>query len=132
MKNLNQLHNQSLVSVIDAFPGYVLILDRNGTIVATNKRANDELQDAEVERYGDIIKCKYSVEGHGCGNATYCEFCEIKQMVDAGEKQVLTREIVREVMVFDELVIKKYTVVVDHNLAEDDLSVVIIMEKSGL
>ncbi len=100
-------------AVIDHMPVVILLLDNDGVVYYENNKAKTmsgllKLKNSDaLLRYGDYIHCRYAYEkNHRCGNNYFCDFCELHHSFGIASTEPKTVEFVREVMRFDEPVIK--------------------------
>jgi len=82
------IQDKYLISMLDAFPSPVLIVDADMTILDAN-RAAENLMGPEPDFYlrrlcGDLMHCIHAKKvDAGCGTTEHCPDCALRQAVDA-------------------------------------------------
>jgi len=74
--------NPLLKALLDAFDGYVVIVNAHRQILTANRRFIEELSDRTDEilgfRPGEVLECVHAAEARGgCGTTRYCSTCGV-------------------------------------------------------
>lgn len=125
--NINIIQPQQFIQIVEMIPEIVIVMNKDGFIKYANAKGREHLggEIGPELKYGELIGCKYYDEKKSCGGSHYCDFCEISQLVENTSPQVSTKEIVREVNIFNESVVKRFSIS-SFNLEETDLIAMMI------
>ncbi len=78
---------RNLEAIFNSAPNILMLVDKdcridniNRTIVKTDRRKKNELRGMLC---GDVVKCRHSKEGTGCGSTPACSVCPVRTRIEA-------------------------------------------------
>lgn len=75
----------------------VVIVDDDASIQMANENAKkllgDDIELLDDRRFGNVIECRHSKEGKGCGRTVHCKSCTIRNTVNQAARGIPQRHI---------------------------------------
>lgn len=81
--------NQITGAILRNVHAYVLLIDKNLTVLKTNYYQKTNTQkDSETKRVGDLLRCRHALSSKGgCGTSEYCPVCPIRGTINKAFQQ---------------------------------------------
>jgi signal transduction histidine kinase len=125
-------------SMLEAVPGFAMLLNEQRQIVAANKRLGDTIGQPFAEwigkRPGEAVGCLHSAEqAGGCGTAEACSVCGAVQAIVGSKEQgqTLARECRLQLASDPAAALELETVATPLNFGDDELTVFFMRDISG-
>lgn len=83
---IDQIRGMSCSDYLDRYDVPILIVDRQGRVAASNRRAQEALGRSEREMTGllggEVMECEFARLPGGCGGTEHCLACSIRKTVE--------------------------------------------------